>query len=328
VTAMRIVQVGDVASVASALSSALAGLDEVHEVPFAQRAAKRSELLKLIAGPVRVYDAWRTARAIKRLKPDVVHVHWVPNGIVGIFLDVPWVLHCHGSDIRDLSRLRRAPYRWLVQRASGVAYSTPDLATVVVGLRPDAVYLPTPIARRDPTDERSWDVMIASRAHWSKGSEVAFEAARRLRGRSPRLQIAAVDGPDFEEGAERLKFTPKPEFVTQLARSRVVLGQFRLQALGIAEMEAMSVGRPVVTSVNRSLYPVPPPVRTARTPEEVVIAVEELLRDGRAADELGAAGRSWVLEHHDPAHIGERLHGLYQQVVSGGRGSQERQAES
>jgi glycosyltransferase involved in cell wall biosynthesis len=325
--AMRIVHVGDVASVANALSSALAGLDEVSELPFAQRAAKRSGALKLVAAPLRVYDAWRTAHVIKRLQPDVVHVHWVPNGIVGVFLDVPWVLHCHGSDIRDLSWLRRGPYRWLVRRASGVAYSTPDLAETVVALRPDAVYVPTPIALREPTEERTWDVLVASRAHWSKGSEVAFEAARRLRRRSPTLRIAAVDGPAFEEGAERLPFAPKADFVAQLAKSRVVLGQFRLEALGIAEMEAMSVGRPVVTSLNSSLYEVPPPVRSARTSDEVVIAVEDLLQDEHTGDRLGAAGWEWVREHHDPGRIGRRLHLFYQAISQTSRWP-ERQAGS
>jgi hypothetical protein len=57
------------------------------------------------------------------------------------------VLHCHGSDIRWT--LHSKKWGWVVRHnlesAKVVLYSTPDLNEKVKELRPDAIYLPTPV---------------------------------------------------------------------------------------------------------------------------------------------------------------------------------------
>ena len=312
---MRVVQVGDVAGVGPALEAALRGRTEIISVPFSQAGARRPEWLKAGYAPHRMVQAFRLARDVNRLRPDVVHIHWLPNALAGPLLAAPWIIHCHGSDVRDLSGWRRLMFPMLLRRADAVVYSTPDLAPSVLPFRPDAVYLPTPIPEGLPVAPATRDVLVGSRAAKVKGSEVAAEALRiLLRGR-PGLRVAAVDGPDFDHPAERLPFMPKSSFLAEIARSHVVLGQFALRALGITELEAMSCGRPVVTAVDASLYPTPPPVQDARTPEQIAVEAGRLLDDAEAARHLGKLGRTWVREMCAPDDVADRVIEVYRRVI-------------
>ena len=269
-------------------------------------------------GPLRLIDAARVARIARSMHPDIVHVHWVPNGVVGLMVRTPWVLHVHGSDIRGLGPLRRYPFHLLMRAATRVVYATPDLARWVLPVRPDADYLPAPIDERTSSPGREWDVVVASRAAASKGSAVAAATVERLLREDPRLRIAAVDGPDFSSLAVRLPFGAKEAFVERLARSRVVVGQFRVPALGISELEAMSVARPVVTNVDLSLYPDPPPVVVARTAEDAALGVRRLLDSPGEADALGLAGQQWVRNQHSPAAVGSRALAVYHRAIAQG----------
>jgi glycosyltransferase involved in cell wall biosynthesis len=312
---VRIVQLGDVAAVAPALADALRDLAEVISIPLPQRGARRRGPMKVLYGPLRLLDAARVARAARARRPDVVHVHWVPNGVVGLMVGVPWVLHAHGSDIRDLDPIRRRPYRLLIRAATRVVYATPDLARWVLPLRPDAEYLPAAIPLRSATDERDFDVLLASRAALSKGSDVAAAAVAILRREHADLRIAAVDGPDFRADAIRLPFGPKATFLERLARARVVVGQFRVPALGISELEAMSMARPVVTNVDLRLYPDPPPVVVAEDAAAVARAVGRLLDDPAEADAMGEAGQGWVRRWHSPDAVATRALAVYRQAI-------------
>jgi glycosyltransferase involved in cell wall biosynthesis len=313
---VRVVQIGDVASVAPALADALRNDADVISLPLRQSGARRGRLVKLFYGPSRVIDAARAARRARSLKPDVVHVHWVPNGIVGLMLGCPWILHVHGSDFRNLDRLRRHPYSFLLRAATEVVYATPDLARWVLPVRPDAELLPPAIPIRPGRSERDWDVLVASRAALSKGSDISAATVTRLLGEDPGLRIAAVDGPDFASPAVRLGFGPKEAFVERLARSRVVVGQFRVPALGISELEAMSVGRPVVTNIDLGLYPDPPPVVVARDAEAAATAIRRLLDTPAEADALGLAGERWVRDHHSPAAVASAALAVYRQALA------------
>ncbi|MEO8468047.1 MAG: glycosyltransferase [Chloroflexota bacterium] len=312
---MRVVQIGDVAAVAPALADALRDRAEVISIPLAQRGSHRGGAIKLLLGPLRVIDAAKVARVARAMHPDIVHVHWVPNGIVGLMVRTPWVLHVHGSDIRDLGLLRRSPFHVLIRAASRVVYSTPDLARWVLPLRPDADYLPTPIAIRASMPDRDWDVLVASRGAASKGSAVAAAAVELLLEQDPRLRIAAVDGPDFNARAVRLPFVSKAAFVERLARSRVVMGQFRVPALGISELEAMSVARPVVTNVDLTFYKDPPPVVVATSPQAAAVGVRRLLDAPAEADALGLAGQRWVRAHYSPDSVGSEVLAIYRRAL-------------
>lgn len=304
---LRVLQLGDVAGVAQRLALALAeaGVDSGFR-DFPRIGARWPRWLKPLAYPIRGFVAENVAYEIWMAdwRPDVVHVHWLPNALIGPELnkrEIPWVLHVHGSDVRHMERWRQR----LLDRAPAVFYATPDLA----GIRSDAVYLPVPIREVTVAAEPKWDVLLSARASREKGPAVAFEAARMLKARYPELRIAAVDGPAFEQGPERLPWMEPDAFLRTLASARVVVGQFAIGALGVTDLQAMMLGRPLVTWVRPDLYDDAPPVHVARTPAEITQAVLDAL-------EWPQDGREWVRRHHDPQMIAERAIGVYREVLA------------
>lgn len=310
---MRVVQVGNVAGVAELIEAALTGHDVVR-VPFRQYGARLPGLLKVAAAPLRVVGAFTTAHDVQRAHPDVVHVHWVPNAPVGMLADRPWILEAHGSDLRDLNVLRRRPYHAMIRRAGAFIVATPDLLDVARAVRPDAVYVPNAVLPHEPGDLR-WDVGLASAAVPVKAPEVGFAVAFLLQSPS----IWASDGPAFEPivGVERAHRTTHAKFVERLAETRVVLGQFGIGAIGNVELEAMSVGRPVIAYVNPDWYPDPPPIISERDPHRIAGKVKALLRKPDEADRIGRAGREWVERHHSPKAVRDQLLEVYERVRRG-----------
>ena len=311
---LRIVQVGDVAHVAPAIADALAPHADVFNVPLRQVAARLSGPVKVLTAPMRIADAMRVARDVRRLRPDVVHVHWVPNGVIGPMVRRPWVLHAHGDDIRDLNVWRRLAFAPLIRAADAVVVSTPDLVDFAPA---GAAFVPTPIPRLGGTRRPElWDVLVISAARDEKGSPVAFDALRRLAVRRPGLRMAAHDGPAYEEGPwERLAPTSKLEFQGRLAAARVVLGQFAIGALGIADLESMALGRPLLTWLREGLYPDPPPLFSSRDPEELAERAVALLDSDAERETIGSAGADWVRRTHAPDAIAAQLLAIYRRLL-------------
>jgi glycosyltransferase involved in cell wall biosynthesis len=98
----------------------------------------------------------------------------------------------------------------------------------------------------------------------------------------------------------------------------VVLGQTRLGIAGMAELEAMSCGRPVVAWFNMgAAYTDPPPFFSPETPEGIARAAMELLDDPKARDEVGDRGRDWVVRHHQRDRIAARVEEVAKAIIAG-----------
>src|SRR3990170_804339 len=97
--------------------------------------------------PLRILLASTTAAGIRRERPDLVHVHYATQGFVGPMAGRPYVLHCHGTDVRGVAPgSPRGRYLGVVmRRAALVLVSTPDLLDDAARLVADPVYLPNPI---------------------------------------------------------------------------------------------------------------------------------------------------------------------------------------
>ena len=288
---MRVVQVGDVAGVAQALTDALGDRVDMTMLPMRQPGAMWPRLMKPLTIPARYLVAERIASTVRNHIPpfEVAHYHWGPNGLAasirgGNGPQPPWVLHLHGSDIRRSNPITARA----VREANAVLYSTPDLAPLIGR---DATYLPNPVQRAE-RGEDVYRVAIASRPDPVKGTAIA-EAAVSPDWRAP---------------------LPRAEFMERLGQTHVIVGQLVIGALGLVELEAMSRGRPVVCYVRPELYPDPPPVAIAQTAEEVRAAVDWLLGVPDAARQLSEAGQAWVRKHHDPDVVAERLMEVYRAI--------------
>ena len=144
---MRFVQVNDIASVASELAVALRKRGHHVDLLYPKlHGAGLPPLGKLAVSPLRFVDWMRLAWRLRRGNYDAVHIHYAYLGIVGLLARVPYVLHCHGDDVRDVDRRVWAPLiRLALKRARHVYYSTPDLREALMRIRPDAEFLPNPI---------------------------------------------------------------------------------------------------------------------------------------------------------------------------------------
>lgn len=311
---IRVVQVADVARVAVALTRALEPACHIVRIGLRQPGARLTGPLKILVLPLRVAELVFATVRVRRIGADVVHVHWVPNGVIGMLAGRPWVIHCHGDDIRALSWPRRQLFHWILRRASAVVVSTPDLLDwIPEGLAVE--WIPTPIPPMELMDiSESRDVLVASAAFPGKGSSIAYRAIERLRSRRPALEAAAISGPLFRPVATELPLMPHAGFIRELARSRVVLGQFEIGSLGVADLEAMALGRPVVTLVRHGRYASPPPVVSTADPDEIAARVAELLDDPGRRAEIGEAGRAWVTATHGDGAVRGSLLALYDRI--------------
>lgn len=326
---MRVIHVNDIASVGSTLADEQRrhGMDAVVIDP-AKPLARLPYPWKLASVPLRAWPLIEAARRARSGRFDLVHVHYATHALVGPLSGRPFVVHCHGSDVRGVTPASPAG-RYLqavVRRAAAVLYSTPDLKPWARGLRADAVWLPNPIdvGRFTPAGEPDRDVLLGVRLDPIKGAEVAIEALAQLVADRPGTTVTVIaQGPLAKDAVRRLG----PDTIVQppvrhdqmpalLQRHRVTLGQFRLGIFSQFELEALACGVPVVADV-RHAEPghEPVPVVQASDAGGAASALHRLLDDPPGRTALGASGREWVARTHGVEPVVERLGAIYRDVL-------------
>ncbi len=325
---MRFVQVNDIASVASELAIALR--KRGHEVDLLYPKLYGAGLppwWKLAIVPLRFGDWARLAWKLRQGKYDAVHIHYAYLGIVGLLAGVPYVLHCHGDDVRDVSRRVWAPViRLAIKRARHVYYSTPDLRVPLSEIRTDAEFLPNPIDIETfhpfPLPADAEDVLVACALSENKGVANILDACRALHRSRPAVRITAVAGGSGSTEAEALPnvlllmHQPRAKLPVLMSRHRVIIGQVHQGAVGMVELEAMACGRPVVSWFTYAdAYAEPPPFVIAHSGGEIADAVSRLLDDDVEWARISLAGRAWVERNHSAAQMAERIEALAEQSV-------------
>ena len=231
-------------------------------------------------------------RAARRVDADLLHAHWLPAGWVAERSGKPYVVQVWGTDV-ELAR--RAP--WLARRvlrgARLVIAASNDLAerARVLGARevrviPSGVELPAHVgAEAEPAE-----VLYAGRLSPEKGMLELLDAAQGLN------LVVAGDGPLRDRVPFARGFVPHEELQQLYARAAVVACPSRREGFGVACLEAMAHGRPVVATrvgglldlvVDGETGIVVPP----RDSAALRSALERLLADPDLRRRLGAAGR-------------------------------------
>jgi glycosyltransferase involved in cell wall biosynthesis len=312
-SAIRVLHVNDVAGVASAaVASAQSG-----GLPW------RLWTLPAVRGSAVPIKLWRRARDLVRFRPagqacDVLHVHYGLFGYYAWSVRRPYVLHLHGTDVRGNLRSRALGplVRAAIRRAGAVVFSTPDLADEVRALRPDATWLPAPlspavdatparIGLRKPAGRPGAAPRIVFASRWDpvKGLQRQLALARDLRGAHPDAELIGVDwgtgAPAAAEAGVALRpMLPAAEFRALMASADIVVGQLASGALGIADLEAMALGRPLIARfAYADAYGSDPAIWNTATCDPMT-AVASILADPDATVDRCAATRSWALEHH------------------------------
>ena len=237
-------------------------------------------------------------RAARRVDADLLHAHWLPAGWVAEKSGKPYVVQVWGTDV-ELAR--RAPWlaRRVLRRAKLVIAASNDLAerAHALGARevrviPSGVALPLQVGEEAEPAE----VLYAGRLSPEKGVLELLEAAQGMN------LVVAGDGPLRDRVPFARGFVQHDELHQLYARAAVVACPSRREGFGVACLEAMAHGRPVVaTSVGGLLdlvvdgetgIVVPP-----RDPAALRSALERLLADPQLRRKLGAAGRDRAGTH-------------------------------
>jgi len=289
--------------------------------------------VKLTLMPERIFDLRRIVGSLNTSHYDIVHIHWASYGVLGLVSRLPFIVHCHGNDVRD--RLKYPLYRQilitLLRRAAAVLCVTPDLLPYVRAIRPDAIFSPGPIDTEQFVPGQSghhhlpdsWTIMLFARFDPEKGTETAIQGIVRFADRHPGVHVRLLDkGPQKAEYrrryGERFEFFPvvaDDEVPRLLQSADVIVGQFS-GALGLSELQAMSCAKPLIASFcYGDAYPISPPLCNATSPEEVDEHLENLFQHREVATALGGKARNWVISNHDKKALVTRLETLYESIV-------------
>ncbi|WP_370327769.1 glycosyltransferase [Euzebya sp.] len=244
----------------------------------AERLAYRGEMHRIalrppfgpgLLGAFGVEMAAALRRAVRRWRPDVVHVHWwLPGAVIArtARVDVPLVVHLHGTDVGLVES--RPPLaglaRWALEpadRIDVVSTSLADRAAAAIGveahgLNPMPIDLDaiTPVAPVVSLDRPV--VLGVGRLVPEKGFRDLVEAVAGLR-RPVRLRIVG-DGPD-EVTLRGLAATrgvdlelpgriPQADLAAEYAAADVVVQPSHAEGFGLVAAEAVLMGRPLVAT--------------------------------------------------------------------------------
>jgi glycosyltransferase involved in cell wall biosynthesis len=245
-----------------------------------------------------------------------LHAHWLPAGWVAERSGKPYVVQVWGTDV-ELAR--RAP--WLARRvlrgARLVIAASNDLAerARALGARevrviPSGVELPERVgAEAEPAE-----VLYAGRLSPEKGVLELLDAARGLN------LVVAGDGPLRDHVPFARGFVPHDDLQQLYARAAVVACPSRREGFGVACLEAMAHGRPVVAThvgglldlvVDGETGIVVPP----RDPAALRSALERLLAEPDLRRRLGAAGRDRARTHFSWEKVTDATLAAYAEAV-------------
>jgi glycosyltransferase involved in cell wall biosynthesis len=210
------------------------------------------------------------------------------------------VYHFLGSDWRgktpeQLAYAQRADARIVGSFAALAAVPDAELVPPGLDLRP---FTPTP-----PSDRERPLVVHAPSNRERKGTAHVIAACAQLP-----VDLEIVEGLHHEEARERYR------------RADIVVDQLNAGWHGIFALEAMALGKPVVTYLRPELveqaaraYGTDVPLVPA-TKETLVEALRPLVESPALRREVGAASRAYVERVHDIDRIAERLLDIYSRL--------------
>ena len=231
-------------------------------------------------------------RAARRVDADLLHAHWLPSGWVAAQTGKPYVVQVWGTDV-ELAR--RAPWlarrvlrdaRLVIAASTALADSARALGAREVRVIPSGVDLPGDVGEEASPPE----VLYAGRLSPEKGLLELVAAASDLN------LVVAGDGPLRSRVPQARGFVPHDELQRLYARAAVVVCPSRREGFGVACLEAMAHGRPVVASAVGGLRDLVVDGETgllvpARDPGALRDALDTLLADPTLRRRLGSAGR-------------------------------------
>ena len=265
---------------------------------------------------------------------DLVHAHWLPSGLAAMATGKPFVVQLWGTDV---GLARRAPSlaRSILRRAEAAVCPSTALAGEAtrlgakhVEIVPSGVDLPPEVGEEATPPE----VLYAGRLSREKGVLELVEAAAEMN------LVVAGDGPLRNRVPMARGWVAPAELPQLYARAAVVACPSHREGFGVACLEAMAHGRPVVAGgvgglldlvVNgeTGIFVEPGNVHALRA------ALERLLDDPELRRRMGEAGRRRAADHFSWDSVTRKMLDVYARYAGkksgrGGSDSSARRATS
>ena len=251
-------------------------------------------------------------RAARRTDADLLHAHWLPSGWVAARTGKPYVVQVWGTDV-ELAR--RAP--WVARRAlrgaqlviaasNALADSARALGASNVKVIPSGVDLPRSVGEEASPPE----ILYAGRLSPEKGVEDLVAAAAGMK------LVVAGDGPLRRRVPGALGLVRHDELQQLYGRAAVVACPSRREGFGVACLEAMAHGRPVVATNVGGLRDLVVEGETGLVvppgdPAALRAALARLLADPDLRRTLGAGGRRRAQERFSWAAVTDATLDVY-----------------
>ena len=327
---MRFCEINDIASVASEIAGGLRARG--HEVEVIHPRLLGGGLpwsVKPVVGPVRAAEWAGIIREVRGGNFDIVHIHYAYLGMVGVLGRFPYLLHCHGSDVREVHAFTRPLVERALASAGRVFYATPDLERFVRQRRKDAMFLANPVDVEEfrplTPASASNSVLVCCALTEIKGAVRILNACRLLAERRPEIEITVIGGGDYTPQFAALPnvrvvpHRPREELPELISHHGVVVGQVLLGALGMAELESLACARPLVAWFRYDrAYPEPVPMVRAVDGRDIAEAVIRLVDDPGLRQRMGDAGRAWIERNHSLATAAEAVEVAALDVIAQG----------
>ncbi len=293
---------------------------------------------RLLQVPFFILAQWLAVlRRLARGGYDLLQSHWViPQGFTGVLaaklLGIPHVVTAHGSDVLALhSRFFTGFKRFTLRHAAAVTVNSTVTEKAVLEIAEDPPLIrtiPMGVSERNPSQEAALDIrrgfvrgdgpclVTAGRLVKEKSIGDLIRAVALLVPRQPKISAMILgDGPErpaLEQTARDVGVADRVFFVgwiepeqvaNHLAAADIFVAPSMLEGQGLAVLEAMLAGLPVIATRCSGIVDA---VRDNETgllvpdssPENIAAAVLRLAEDSALARRLAAAGAALVEQRY------------------------------
>lgn len=154
----------------------------------------------------------------------------------------------------------------------------------------------------DP-ENRTPKIMHAPSVKSTKGTEYIEKALDNLRNKGVQFEYILVHGLSHTEAMK------------QYSQADIIVDQLLMGSHGVFAVEAMALGKPVITYIHDELLPTYPdgfPIVNAN-PNTIEQALERLITSPGERHSIGKQGRLYAEQVHDYREVARRLQKIYEQ---------------
>jgi glycosyltransferase involved in cell wall biosynthesis len=286
--------------------------------------------------------------AIRRFSPDVLHAHWwMPAGWFASRGPAPYLITCHGSDVRllergDLVRRIALPVFRRAARVTTVSkFLADDIQRMLPALEARVQVAPMPVdvsgfldgARTAKVDPPR--VLYAGNLVPSKGVDILLKAVAELAGRGVACELKILGEGPARPALESLSreigiasritwapFVPQARMAAEYGASTVTVlpSRGRAEGLGLTLVEALLAGSAVVGTAAGGIPEVVVHEQTGLVardgdPSDLARQIQRLLTDAPLRERLTQEGKERALRTYAPQASIERFLEIYDAIA-------------